>query len=169
MPLPCRLASEIACIASSSPRETCDRVRHLHICCRTVKERPTREGHSNRLLALAVSLLAAAALVALGAGCGGGGSTPKIDKVITVGENPTDVVTAFGSVWVVNGDAVARVDPKTNALQLKKFIPTAEGANGIAAGGNRIWVACALSASVVEIDPNINQVVANIPAASRPT
>src|SRR2546428_8196280 len=122
MRLPCRLASKTACIASSSSRTGCDRVRHLHICCRSVKERPTREPRANRLPATAVSLLVTAVLAALGAGCGGGDGAPKIDKVIPVGQNPTDLIAAYGSVWVVNGDAVARVDPKTNALQLKKFI-----------------------------------------------
>ena len=61
-------------------------------------------------------------------------------------------------IWVVNGDAVGKVDPKTNALALNKFIPTDEGAEGIAAGGNAIWVACAIGQSVVEIDPKTRSV-----------
>jgi len=109
------------------------------------------------------------AALAVAAGCGGGSDKPGIDKVIPVGQDPTDLVAAFGSIWVVNGDAVARVDPKTNALQLKMFVPTAEGADGIAAGGGRIWVPCAISASVVGINPTINKVDRNIKVLSRPT
>ena len=84
--------------------------------------------------AQALSLFAAAAVVVLGAGCGGGGGTEI--KRVTVGQDPTDVVAAYGGVWVVNGDAVGKVDPETNELALNKFIPTDEGAQGIAAGGN---------------------------------
>src|SRR5689334_24930641 len=83
-------------------------VRHRHICCGTVK-----------LRALVIALLAFVAAVLVAAGCGG--SDKSNITVIQVGEGPTDLAAAFGSIWVVNGDAVTRVDPKTNAVQLKQF------------------------------------------------
>ena len=111
----------------------------------------------------------AVALTALGSACGGGDSGPEIDKTIPVGQDPTDVVAAYGSVWVVNGGAVARVDPEQNALALKTPIVTGEAPDAIAAGGDRVWVAHTLGRSVAGIDPRTNRVVESVQVASRAT
>lgn len=115
---------------------------------------------------MAFTLVTAAASAAFATGCGGGGL--KVDQRIAVGQDPSNVVAAYGSVWVVNDDAVAKVNPDTNALALKKFIIAGDGANGIAAGGNLLWVSAAIQGTVVIIDPKANKVVGRIPVASRP-
>ena len=122
-----------------------------------------------RLRAQAVSLLTAGALVALGAACGGGDDGPKIDRWIPVGQDPTDVVTAYGAVWTVNGGGLARVDPEKNALALKQLILTGEAPDAVAAGGNRIWVAHTLGRSVTGVDPRTNKAVESVKVASRAT
>src|SRR4051794_10263015 len=117
---------------------------HCHICCRAVKRR------------IVLTMLAAAALALVAAACGNSG--PKVEKKITVGQDPSDVVAAYGAVWVVNDDAVGCVDPKTNALALSKFIFAGQGAGSIAAGSNLLWVAANISNEVDVIDPSTNKV-----------
>ena len=104
----------------------------------------------------------------LGAGCGGGGG-PKVEKRIAVGQDPSDVIAAYGAVWVVNDDALAKVDPDSNSLALDKFIIVGDGANGIAAGANTLWVSCAIQGTVVLIDPKTNKVAGRVRVVSRPT
>src|SRR3954468_24500087 len=109
--------------------------------------------------------LAVVALAGAAAGCGGG-SGPKVEKKISVGQDPSDVVAAYGAVWVVNDDAVGRIDPKKNALALSKFIFAGQGAGSIAAGSNLLWVAANISNEVDVIDPSTNKVVKRIRTAA---
>jgi virginiamycin B lyase len=121
-----------------------------------------------RLRAPMASLLVAVALAAVGTACGGGDGGPEVDKTIPVGQDPTDVVAAYGSVWVASG-AVTRLDPEKNALALKNPILTGEAPDAIAAGGDRVWVAHTLGRSVAGIDPRTDKVVESVEVASRAT
>jgi len=109
---------------------------------------------SVRAFLFAVGGLAALVAIAL-AGCGGDG---KVSHTIAVGEAPSDLaIDGSGGVWVVDGDAVMKIDPKKNKRALSKFIPVPEGADGIAFGMGKIWVASNLASAVTPIDPVTNR------------
>ena len=73
--------------------------------------------------------------------------------VIEVGEEPSGVVSAFGSVWVTNGagNSVSRIDPEQG--EQVEEIPVGEGPDGITAGPDSIWVANGGDGTVTRLTP----------------
>ena len=75
-----------------------------------------------------------------------------------VGDGPTAVLPAFGSIWVANhlDGTVSRLEPSTG--RALTTIPVGEGPNAIQATDSSIWVANEFDGSVIEIDPATNDV-----------
>ena len=75
-------------------------------------------------------------------------------KSAAVGESPRDVVSAFGSIWVTNGesDSVTQLTPTGKEIG---EIDVEDGPEGIASGPNLIWVANGGADSVSAIDPRL--------------
>jgi peptide/nickel transport system substrate-binding protein len=75
-----------------------------------------------------------------------------------VGNGPTAVLSAFGSIWVANSldGTVSRLEPSTG--QERTSIPVGEGPNALAAAAGSVWVANEFDGSVTEIDPATNGV-----------
>ena len=70
-----------------------------------------------------------------------------------VGNGPSAVLSAFGSIWVTNhlDGTVSRVEPSTAAVQAT--IPVGEGPSALAEAGGSIWVANESEGSITPIDP----------------
>jgi peptide/nickel transport system substrate-binding protein len=79
-----------------------------------------------------------------------------------VGNGPTAVVSAFGSIWVANhlDGTVTRVDPSTG--RAAATIPVGLGPNALAVAGGSLWVANELDDAVAEVDPGTNGVVSSV-------
>jgi YVTN family beta-propeller protein len=114
-----------------------------------------------RLLYAGAALIGVAAaavaipVFALGQGGSGGGGVevvpnsvavidPKANRVsddVAVGARPAEIVSGFGSVWVLNRDdgTVSRIDPKTR--RVVRTIPLNVEPTGLAAGAGAIWFA----------------------------
>jgi YVTN family beta-propeller protein len=80
--------------------------------------------------------------------------TFEVTDTIKVGEEPKELITKFGSVWVVNSksNSVTRIDPRTKRVVGS---PIAVGRNpiGIAATRGAIWVTNHGDDSVTAIKP----------------
>ncbi len=76
----------------------------------------------------------------------------------TIGNGPTAVHAAFGSIWVANrlDGTVSRLDPSTGRVQAT--IPVREGPNALAATSGSLWVANEFDDSITAIDPATNSV-----------
>jgi peptide/nickel transport system substrate-binding protein len=80
-----------------------------------------------------------------------------------VGQGPSAVTYAFGSIWVANDlDAsVTRVDPSTGSVQAT--VPVGEGPSSLAGAGGRLWVTSPHEGSLAAIDPASNSVASTVP------
>ena len=80
-----------------------------------------------------------------------------------VGQGPSAVTYAFGSIWVANDlDAsVTRVEPSTGSIQAA--VPVGEGPTSLAEAGGRLWVSSPHDGSLAAIDPASNSVASTIP------
>ena len=80
-----------------------------------------------------------------------------------VGQGPSAVTFAFGSIWVANelDASVTRVDPSTGRIQAT--VPVGEGPASLMAAGDRLWVSSAEDGSLAAIDPGSNSVANRIP------
>ena len=83
--------------------------------------------------------------------------------------SPGSVETAFGSVWVTNGDAqtLTRLNPQTNAVIAR--IPTPGTASVVGVGAGAVWVTSFPGNSLTRIDPADNRVTQTISLAPRGT
>ncbi len=81
----------------------------------------------------------------------------------TVGNGPTAVLDAYGSIWVANHlDAtLSRLEPSTG--RVVSTIPVREGPNAVAAAAGSLWVANEFDDSISEIDPATNAVARTMP------
>jgi hypothetical protein len=77
---------------------------------------------------------------------------------LAAGGAVTDLVDAFGSLWVRVGATVERIDPATNAVVAR--IPVGSG-SGLAAGAGALWAPSDPN-TVTRIDAATNAVVATI-------
>ena len=70
-----------------------------------------------------------------------------------IGNQPRDVVIAFGSVWVTLGedDELARLNPESG--EVDQLIEVGDGPEGITADSDSIWVANGLDGTVVRVRP----------------
>ena len=80
-----------------------------------------------------------------------------------VGEGPSAVTYAFGSIWVANdlGASVTRVDPSTGNVQAA--VPVGEGPTSLIGAGGLLWVSSAHDGSLAGIDPASDGVASTIP------
>jgi YVTN family beta-propeller protein len=87
---------------------------------------------------------------------------------ITVGRNPTAVVTGDDAVWVAatGDDAVFRIDPATRS---QSQIPVGDAPSSLAVGAGGVWVANSGDGTVSRIDPATNGVVKTIDVGNVPT
>jgi peptide/nickel transport system substrate-binding protein len=80
-----------------------------------------------------------------------------------VGQGPSAVTFAFGSIWVASelDASVTRVDPSTGHVQAA--VPVGEGPRSLANAGGKLWVSSPQGGSLVAIDPTSDSVVSTIP------
>ncbi|MBA3737952.1 MAG: hypothetical protein H0W97_05250, partial [Actinobacteria bacterium] len=80
-----------------------------------------------------------------------------------VGNGPTAVLAAFGSIWLANhlDGTVSRLEPATGRVEAT--IPVGQGPNALGAANGSVWVANEFDDAITAIDPSTN--VAN-PALS---
>ena len=121
----------------------------------------------------ACAVLAAAGLLA---SCGGSKAAHPATSpsgrhpVISIAmPSPGSVETAFGSVWVTNGDAqtLTRLNPQTNAVIARIQTPGTASVVGVGAGA--VWVTSFPGNSLTRIDPADNRVTQTISLAPRGT
>ena len=86
----------------------------------------------------------------------------RVTGAAHVGEGPSAVAVAFGSIWVASElDAtVTRVDPSTASVGAA--VPVAEGPRSLASVGGRLWVSSPQGGSLAAIDPASDTVVTTI-------
>jgi peptide/nickel transport system substrate-binding protein len=79
-----------------------------------------------------------------------------------VGQGPSAVTYAFGSIWVANelDASVTRVDPSTGNVQAA--VPVGEGSTSLIGAGGRLWVASGDDGSLAGIDPGSDSVARRI-------
>jgi YVTN family beta-propeller protein len=70
-----------------------------------------------------------------------------------VGNGPTAVLSAFGSIWVANhlDNNVSRLEPSTGRVQ--ETVEVGEGPGALVAAGGSVWVANEFDSSITSIDP----------------
>ena len=83
-----------------------------------------------------------------------------------VGNGPTALLAAFGSIWVANhlDGTVTRLEPSTGRAEAT--IPVGQGPNALAAAGGLIWVGNELEDTVVAIEPATDNVDQTVPVGS---
>lgn len=83
-----------------------------------------------------------------------------------VGNGPTALLAAFGSIWVANhlDGTVTRLEPSTGSAEAT--IPVGQGPNALAAAGGSVWVGNELEDTVVAIDPTTEDVEQTVPVGS---
>jgi YVTN family beta-propeller protein len=83
-----------------------------------------------------------------------------------VGNGPTAVLPAFGSIWVANhlDGTVSRLEPSTG--QLEATIPVRDGPNALGAAAGALWVANEFDDSITAIDPATNAAEQTVPVGS---
>src|SRR5262245_37680501 len=98
-------------------------------------------------------------------------ATSEVLSTIKVSRAPMSVAFTPESIWVVNfgmsGDAVVRIDPKTNQL-IGDPIQTGRAPLSLAVGDGSVWVANHDAQTVTRIDATTGQVIANITVPSEP-
>lgn len=95
-----------------------------------------------------------------------GGGSPRL---VDVGKDPTELSSAFGSIWVVNAgsDSVARLNDPTGALEA--LIPVGGGPTSIQPGDPFLWVANTDDGTVVRINSAAKVAGPPISVGSQPT
>ena len=80
-----------------------------------------------------------------------------------VGNGPTAVLPAFGSIWAANhlDRTVTRLEPSTGRVE--DTIEVGEGPNALAVAGDSLWVGNEFDSSIVQIDPTTNSVEPAVP------
>jgi DNA-binding SARP family transcriptional activator/streptogramin lyase len=86
---------------------------------------------------------------------------------IPVGLGPGEIVTGFGSVWLIAGtNSIWRLNPQTR--QVDKIIDLAGSPFSLTAGPDALWATLPGTRTVVRIDPRTNRVVKRIRLGFRP-
>jgi YVTN family beta-propeller protein len=87
------------------------------------------------------------------------GSDGSLHDAVPVGQSPTAITFAAGSLWVANGgtNTVMRIDPRAHIVVREVTV----GADpvAIAATGSDVWVVNASDGTVDRINTNVNRVV----------
>ncbi len=81
----------------------------------------------------------------------------------SVGNGPTAVLSAFGSIWVANhvDGTVSRLEPSTG--QQQATIPVGDGPNALGTAAGSLWVANEFGGSITAIDPATSTVGQTVP------
>ncbi len=80
---------------------------------------------------------------------------------------PAAVAAGMGGVWVVGGSTILlRLDPATGEVAAE--IDLGHPLNGVAVGAGAVWAISGPDATVVEVDPQQDALVAEIPIAALP-
>ncbi len=97
--------------------------------------------------------------------------TGETVATIKVSRGPLSLAVTPGAVWVVNfgmtGDTVTQIDAQTNQI-IGEPIQTGRAPLSITIGDRSVWVANHDAHTVTRIDPDTDQVVANIIVPSEP-
>jgi Protein kinase domain len=92
-------------------------------------------------------------------------ATGRTIATVRLADEPHDVETGFGSVWVASGGAIVRIDPEEDAVV--QTYPVGDSALGVAVGAGAVWAASD-GGFLARIDPDTDQVtVARIGGAPR--
>jgi ABC-type transport system substrate-binding protein/streptogramin lyase len=83
----------------------------------------------------------------------------SLHDAVPVGQSPTAITSAAGSLWVANGgtNTVMRIDPRAHVVVREVQVGTDPVA--IAATGSDVWVVNASDGTVDRINTNVNRVV----------
>jgi ABC-type transport system substrate-binding protein/class 3 adenylate cyclase len=94
------------------------------------------------------------------------GEDPSLTLDVEVGDGPSAIAHAFGSIWVANklDGTVTRLDPSTG--KTLATVAVGEGPTSLVAAGGRLWVANAYDSSITSIDPETNERDATTPVGS---
>jgi YVTN family beta-propeller protein len=97
--------------------------------------------------------------------------TGEILATIQVRRGPMSLAYTPGIVWVVNfglsARTVSRIDSKTNQL-MDEPVTTGYAPYGMTVGDGSVWVVNHDDGTLTRIDPETNQIVANIPLPAEP-
>jgi ABC-type transport system substrate-binding protein/DNA-binding SARP family transcriptional activator/streptogramin lyase len=87
------------------------------------------------------------------------GSDGSLHDAVPVGQSPTAITFAAGSLWVANGgtNTVMRIDPRAHIVV--REIPVGADPVAIASTGSDVWVVNATDGTVERINTNVNRVV----------
>jgi peptide/nickel transport system substrate-binding protein len=85
-----------------------------------------------------------------------------------VGNGPTAVLPAFGSIWVANylDGTVSRLEPSTGREEAK--IPVKDGPTALAAAAGSLWVANEFDGSITAINPATSTTHRTVPVGGAP-
>lgn len=88
---------------------------------------------------------------------------PEVVLTQRVGNGPTAVAAAFGSIWVANhlDGTVTRLEPSTGDIEAS--IDAGRGPNALVPAAGSLWVANEFDDAVVSIDPATNDVSEPVP------
>ena len=88
---------------------------------------------------------------------------PEVVLTQRVGNGPTAVAAAFGSIWVANhlDGTVTRLEPSTGDIEAS--IEVGRGPNALVPAAGSLWVANEFDDAVVSIDPGTNDVSEPVP------
>jgi YVTN family beta-propeller protein len=97
--------------------------------------------------------------------------TGETVATIKVSRGPVSLAVTPGVIWVVNfgmnGDSVTKIDAKTNQI-IGEPIQTGRAPISMAIGDGSVWIANHDAGTLSRIDPNTDQVMANINVPSEP-
>ncbi|MFN8113573.1 MAG: serine/threonine-protein kinase [Solirubrobacterales bacterium] len=93
------------------------------------------------------------------------GAPKQADPPVPV-ESPRSVATGFGSIWVVNGKALYRLDPGEPGSTPVR-IEAGDGPGDVAIDDRFVWVADELG-GVTRVDPGTNTATGSVPAGDEP-
>jgi YVTN family beta-propeller protein len=79
---------------------------------------------------------------------------------------PRSLAVGFESIWVVNGDALYRLNPGAGSDPLR--IPVGSGPSDVVVDPNSVWVSNEGDDTVMRIDPTTNKVTATVRVADGP-
>jgi len=92
---------------------------------------------------------------------------PRTAPSSYAGRIPAAVAAGMGGVWVVDGSTVLlRLDPATGEVAAE--IDLGHPLNGVAVGADAVWAISGPGATVIEVDPRQDALVAEIPIAALP-
>lgn len=82
-------------------------------------------------------------------------------------EAPRAVAVGFGSIWVVNGDALYRLDPgEPGSAPIR--IPAGEAPDDVALDGRYVWVADETGDRAIRVDPDSNSATGSVVIGDEP-